>query len=42
VKNGDLGYLKTVQQHGQDVFTFKDEENNGYTLLHYAVKLNVA
>jgi len=29
------------QSHGTDVFTVRDEANNGFTLMHYAAKLPI-
>ena len=37
IEKGDLASLKSIHLHGNDIFSFKDEESNGNGLLHFAI-----
>ena len=39
-EEGDFDKLKLMQQHGADIWNFKDSANADNSLLHYAVKTN--
>ena len=40
VEEGDYEKLQKMEQHGAELFNFRDNENQGNSLLHYAVKTN--
>ena len=40
VNAGDLNSLKQMHKHGKNLLEFRDEQNQCFSLLHYAVKLN--
>ena len=39
-EEGDYEKLQKMEQHGAELFNFRDNENQGNSLLHYAVKTN--